>query len=70
MGARHGARRCAARVDRPALPSLRACPHFEELETGGNAMEGLMVGLATRQAPSFSQRTAATGTEAVLIPED
>ncbi len=29
-----------------------------------------MVGLATRQAPSFSQRAAATGTEAVLIPED
>lgn len=57
MGARHGARRCAGRADRP---------HSEDLETGGDAMGGVMVWRATRLALSFTQRATGTGTEAVL----
>ncbi len=54
----------------PALPPPRARPHFADLEEGGDAMEGVMVWLATRQAQSFTQRATATGTEAMLILED
>ena len=54
----------------PPLPKPTARPHYEDLLSSDDAMEGFAVWMATRHAQSFNQRSVQNTTEAIVMLDD